>query len=431
MRLPEEKVKQAIVHPEREVREMAIQYFSGSFSAEQTIMPLVIEAIDTYGWQNAISFYCVREGLAQTHETLGWILGELAQESNPRDEDTWRYRSGLVDLLNNTDPHLLAEHQSEIMNLDGLGLEFCEGITERIRLLSADLDTCWAELGEFCERERHKKYINEVDFGEAYRLVEAIARGGERYVGRVLGILEEEIKDFRNHPMAWLEPLVIRLAGEMRLVAAIPMIVRKLHEEGDLLHQECERALARIGTDKVVEAVSADFAGAEWSFRLYASGVFERIHSDFAVSKGLEFLQREKDTEIKVWLGQALVRQLAFDVVEPIRQVIVEGPIYGEMVQLRNDLVTAATLMEVEFPELEKWKEESEKETERTGSLFAPPAKNWNADSGDYSDAEIDDEPIPPPRIVSRQGKVGRNEPCPCGSGKKYKKCCLRKQSFP
>ncbi|MGL6311367.1 SEC-C metal-binding domain-containing protein [Aeromonas sp. 96A] len=21
--------------------------------------------------------------------------------------------------------------------------------------------------------------------------------------------------------------------------------------------------------------------------------------------------------------------------------------------------------------------------------------------------------------------KVGRNEPCPCGSGKKYKQCCL------
>lgn len=24
-------------------------------------------------------------------------------------------------------------------------------------------------------------------------------------------------------------------------------------------------------------------------------------------------------------------------------------------------------------------------------------------------------------------GKIGRNDPCPCGSGKKYKKCCLRK----
>jgi hypothetical protein len=25
--------------------------------------------------------------------------------------------------------------------------------------------------------------------------------------------------------------------------------------------------------------------------------------------------------------------------------------------------------------------------------------------------------------------KVGRNDPCPCGSGKKYKKCCEAKQS--
>ena len=28
--------------------------------------------------------------------------------------------------------------------------------------------------------------------------------------------------------------------------------------------------------------------------------------------------------------------------------------------------------------------------------------------------------------------KTGRNDPCPCGSGKKYKKCCLNKsQSLP
>ncbi len=29
-----------------------------------------------------------------------------------------------------------------------------------------------------------------------------------------------------------------------------------------------------------------------------------------------------------------------------------------------------------------------------------------------------------PMRAASR--KVGRNEPCPCGSGKKYKHCCLQ-----
>jgi len=27
-------------------------------------------------------------------------------------------------------------------------------------------------------------------------------------------------------------------------------------------------------------------------------------------------------------------------------------------------------------------------------------------------------------KIVVREQKIGRNDPCPCGSGKKYKKCC-------
>jgi len=26
---------------------------------------------------------------------------------------------------------------------------------------------------------------------------------------------------------------------------------------------------------------------------------------------------------------------------------------------------------------------------------------------------------------IVRKTKIGRNDPCPCGSGKKYKKCCL------
>jgi len=35
------------------------------------------------------------------------------------------------------------------------------------------------------------------------------------------------------------------------------------------------------------------------------------------------------------------------------------------------------------------------------------------------------DGPPPEKKPVKREGdKVGRNDPCPCGSGKKYKKCC-------
>jgi peptide deformylase len=39
-----------------------------------------------------------------------------------------------------------------------------------------------------------------------------------------------------------------------------------------------------------------------------------------------------------------------------------------------------------------------------------------------YTEREVKIEP------VKKESKVGRNDPCPCGSGKKYKKCCLNKQ---
>jgi len=51
-------------------------------------------------------------------------------------------------------------------------------------------------------------------------------------------------------------------------------------------------------------------------------------------------------------------------------------------------------------------------------------------DYSDYEDVESSDEndretkdiiPLPVGKV-----KVGRNDPCPCGSGKKYKKCCLK-----
>ena len=30
-------------------------------------------------------------------------------------------------------------------------------------------------------------------------------------------------------------------------------------------------------------------------------------------------------------------------------------------------------------------------------------------------------------KTVVKDATVGRNDPCPCGSGKKYKNCCMRK----
>ena len=50
--------------------------------------------------------------------------------------------------------------------------------------------------------------------------------------------------------------------------------------------------------------------------------------------------------------------------------------------------------------------------------------EDWLPGAGDVRDVGHP-PPIPP---IRREGpKIGRNDPCPCGSGKKYKKCCMDK----
>jgi len=45
------------------------------------------------------------------------------------------------------------------------------------------------------------------------------------------------------------------------------------------------------------------------------------------------------------------------------------------------------------------------------------------AREGEAGEKDKIQEPLAPPQPIRRE-KIGRNEPCPCGSGRKYKKCC-------
>ncbi len=50
---------------------------------------------------------------------------------------------------------------------------------------------------------------------------------------------------------------------------------------------------------------------------------------------------------------------------------------------------------------------------------------DWEARSDDTSAPPVyTPTPYTPPQPYTAPPKIGRNAPCPCGSGKKYKKCC-------
>ena len=69
---------------------------------------------------------------------------------------------------------------------------------------------------------------------------------------------------------------------------------------------------------------------------------------------------------------------------------------------------------------------QNEKRRKEVASLFEEKGWNYTIEVNpdkpeDITDLEILLNP-PQPKIVEK--KVGRNDPCPCGSRKKHKKCC-------
>ncbi len=61
-----------------------------------------------------------------------------------------------------------------------------------------------------------------------------------------------------------------------------------------------------------------------------------------------------------------------------------------------------------------------------TEERYAPPDSEADAPLPPAPEEPFRERPYTPPVPYRAPPKVGRNEPCPCGSGKKFKKCCGR-----
>jgi hypothetical protein len=440
MRYPEDKIKEAISHPDPEIRDRATWYFAKASTPDPTVMPLVIRSVETYGKKDAYRLIGLSRDLQQSEDTIAWVINEL---NDPQTNQYENYAFNLSMVLVEADPFLLLPKESAILEARHFLPALREAFSERLRMLSWDEVTCWQRLEEFCEEGKDKQYINEVNLGYANSIVEALARYGEDCEERVRAILSQKVEDFHHNPMKWLEPLAVRLSGQAKLEAMIPVIVAKLAEDGgDLLNQECAEVLTRIGTPAVLEAVAEAFPRADHSFRLYATSALENIHSDLAVAKCLHLLGQEKDHGIRRDLAHALLCQFASEGIEAARRLLLGRELDFEDKGLRNYLLETCTLTGERFPEYDEWlateKAEKEEHWRRVKELEGDPQglvlfvleKLTGKKAADVAKAK---PPLPPtprltlPRKPEARKKVGRNDPCPCGSGKKFKNCCIRK----
>ena len=89
---------------------------------------------------------------------------------------------------------------------------------------------------------------------------------------------------------------------------------------------------------------------------------------------------------------------------------------------LRMEFVKEEEAEEVEIPEVSK---KAAKRLVETGSLTPPtPAPKPAAPPKPRRPAKGEEA-----RLAGIEAGLGRNDPCPCGSGKKFKKCCFKTDS--
>ena len=154
MRLSEDKIKEAILHPDMEIRDRATSYFAKSFSSDLSIMPLVIKAVETYGRENdAYRLIGLSRDLPQSEDTIAWVIDELNDESCDKYEN---YAYNLSMVLVDADPALLLPRESDILEARHFLPDLRTPLTDRLRMLSWDEATCWQKLEEFCEEGKDK-----------------------------------------------------------------------------------------------------------------------------------------------------------------------------------------------------------------------------------------------------------------------------------
>jgi tetratricopeptide (TPR) repeat protein len=151
-----------------------------------------------------------------------------------------------------------------------------------------------------------------------------------------------------------------------------------------------------------------------------------------------------EDIELRVGYGNSL-RMLGYvdEAMGQYEQVLLLEPLHGEAViniaqllSLQDDTAAAINAWERIEQVFDRLNFPQEDREMRRQELVDTLADLRNGVVPEYSKEWIaiapPGEPTPPPAApgnpkVAPYGKVGRNEPCPCGSGKKYKHCHGRK----
>lgn len=418
--LTPQEVKPLLLHEDKLVRESAIEYLDRSWPDDPEIVPLLLQAYRQFSATLFRSSLAYCDQFVITEETLDDILDMLAAAKDSH--ATWHLNRAVL----NAPTEVLMARRSAIFDTRQLSPDIADSIRQRFELSERSPDWLWEELQDYARRSEDKRYTNDIDHGYVNNLITAMAQHDTPSAGTICELLESTEIDG-----GWLEIFVIDLAGERRIAEAIPTLVDRYRVDTDYMLERVTVALTKIGDRQAVRRIRSVFMDESWHFKNFASGVLGRIKHQEAEDANLALLEVEESPDIRTMLCLNLCELFSEAGVECVRNEIRHG-YDSNIVCLEEKLLPVALVFGIDIPEADRWRRQREEkeryQAERQAEL-AELGRRYEAAKAQRGDpfANLGVATKESKTLRNTATRISRNDLCPCGSGKKYKKCCARK----
>jgi hypothetical protein len=299
-----------------------------------------------------------------------------------------------VSLVHRIEPELALKYKEELQNYLPK-----ETWTLYELLLHGKEEEVYSEYGQVLNDLENPGNKQQDFYIKAKKIAACLVKKGWVTEAEIDLVLEEELTE------DWFSfngVLTVYMIGLLQLQRYIPLLVSLLDRDDDSLLEEVSAALIRSQSDEVVREV-APYLKKDHSI-IYASSIVENIKSDYAVEVLREAYRSATELSNQDILIEALCHQLSEDALPEIKAHMKLEYSSG-LVDIEQTVYSYYSILGLKHPDLDFWRQVAlEREID-----FSNSSNGENS----LSLAPVRTEP-----------KVGRNDPCPCGSGKKYKKCC-------
>ncbi len=437
MRLTEDELKAGWLHPKLLVRNVVAAHFTQALTDDPDVTRRAIDSVQQFGWQRFLTWGFMFADLPLKEEAaFEWVCGQVERTDDGGPEEN--QKSHLSRMLARAEIDLVERHRSRLLALDTLETDARQAILSRLEMIDLSADEAWRRLEEHCRSATQAETFAEARIPEAELLLEPLARAGNRIVPRVMDVLRSPpAGDNGDTPEEWLTGLVISLAGRLRLEEAAPLLWKLLSIDWDWYEDELITALVRIGTPSVVRLAREHYPSSPWETRIRAHDIVCRIRCDETVAAIPEMLAEETDDFFRSQLGIAAASQFDDRLVPLALDVIKENPCTAECGKIRERLVAFSHLSGWHLAERDEWEQDADAFFDRVSRGFSLtespfPGIPFSVDDDEFGDDvsgdDVSGDEGAEEGPIRRGAVTGRNEPCPCGSGKKYKRCCLRNE---